>query len=224
MSMQPREQVIDQLAKYIAAISLSHPIRVAIDGIDAAGKTHLADELMQPLQARGRVVIRASVDDFQRPRVERYRQGKLSPHGYYDDAFDYLQLRSALLAPLGPQGNRRYRRAVFDYHTDLPLDSLEEEAPPDAILLCDGVFLLRPELTAMWEYRIFVAIDFVEGLRRALLRDSISAEEHAEMRQSYQQRYYVAQRSYLQTVHPQEQADIVFGNQDVLHPTLHPKT
>jgi hypothetical protein len=34
-----------------------HPVRVAVDGVDAAGKTSLADELVGPLAARGRTVL-----------------------------------------------------------------------------------------------------------------------------------------------------------------------
>jgi hypothetical protein len=33
----------------IAAISLKHPVRVGIDGVDCAGKTVLANELVGPL-------------------------------------------------------------------------------------------------------------------------------------------------------------------------------
>ena len=49
-------------AKRIASVSLPHPTRVAINGVDAAGKTTLADALVAPLEELGRPVIRASVD------------------------------------------------------------------------------------------------------------------------------------------------------------------
>ena len=41
-----RSVVLDELAKRITQIQLDHPVRVAIDGVDAAGKTILADELV----------------------------------------------------------------------------------------------------------------------------------------------------------------------------------
>jgi uridine kinase len=41
---------------------IPHPTRVAIDGVDAAGKTTLDDELAEVLRERGRGVIRASID------------------------------------------------------------------------------------------------------------------------------------------------------------------
>lgn len=66
-----RDQLLNQSADLINQVECAHPLRVAIDGIDAAGKTTLADELVQPVEKRGRRVIRASLDGFQHPRVER---------------------------------------------------------------------------------------------------------------------------------------------------------
>ena len=37
--------VLTELVTRIAQLELSHPVRVAVDGVDAAGKTMLADEL-----------------------------------------------------------------------------------------------------------------------------------------------------------------------------------
>jgi uridine kinase len=82
-----RSDLLAYLVSSVEAIRLPHPIRVAVDGPDAAGKTVLADELGEALVARGRAVIRASVDGFHRPR-ERYRRGPDSPEGYYEDSFD----------------------------------------------------------------------------------------------------------------------------------------
>ena len=39
---------------------------------------------------------------------------------YYLDSIDNTALRDALLLPLGPEGSYRYRRAIFDFRTDLP--------------------------------------------------------------------------------------------------------
>jgi uridine kinase len=59
-----------------------HPLRVALDGPDAAGKTTLADELAARLVPGDRDVIRASIDGFHRPRLERRRRGDTDPHRY----------------------------------------------------------------------------------------------------------------------------------------------
>jgi uridine kinase len=134
-----RDAVLTRLADMIAAIRLSHVVRVAIDGVDAAGKTTLPDELRPLLEARGRPVLRATIDGFHRPRAERYRRGPTSPDGYYRDSFDYDALRRELLQPLGPGGSGRYRSRVFDLHADEAVGDPPASAPEGAVLLLDGV-------------------------------------------------------------------------------------
>jgi uridine kinase len=215
-----RQSVLQRVANEIMALRCAHSLRVAIDGIDAAGKTTLADELALLIEEQGRVVIRASIDGFHRPRVVRYRQGLDSPQGYYEDAFDYDSLQTALLQPLGPTGNGQYRRAVFDFRSDMPLTTKEEYAPPDAILLLDGVFLLRSELYQQWDYRIFVNVDFEEALRRAIERDLSLFGDAEAVRARYLQRYIPGQQLYFQRDHPQKRADMIIDNNDPASPHL----
>lgn len=89
---EARATLLEQLAKKINELQIDHPVRVAIDGVDTAGKTILADELVKPLEELGRPVIRASIDGFHRPRAERYARGKNSPEGYYFDSLIKMQL------------------------------------------------------------------------------------------------------------------------------------
>ena len=215
-----RTAALSQLVDAMLQLARPHPLRVAIDGIDAAGKTTLADELAQQIAARGRPVIRASIDGFHRPRAERYRQGADSPTGYYEDAFDYAALRDRLLLPLGPGGTRRFRRAVFDFRTDTPITAQEETAPDNAMLLMDGVFLLRPELVALWDYRIFVDARFGVALQRALQRDLALFGSAEAVQTRYQRRYMPAQQLYLRSAHPQQHADAVLQNDDPAFPLL----
>ena len=169
--MEPdRQAVISQLADLICAVECSHPLRVAIDGVDAAGKTMLADELVVPLQTMGRVVIRASVDGFHNPRTVRYQRGADSPEGYYRDSFNHGAILRAVLNPLGPDGNRKIRRTGFDFRADEPTNQLRIEVPEVAILLFDGVFLWHPTLKSYWDFLIFVEVDFNISIARAVAR------------------------------------------------------
>jgi len=215
-----RAQTLESLARRLLELRLPRPLRVAIDGIDASGKTWLADELAQVLRAANQPVIRASIDGFHHPRALRYRRGKESPEGYYADSFDYPGLRCALLEPLGPGGSRRYRTAIFDYRQDCPLDQPEQVADPNAILILDGIFLLRPELAENWEVRIFVQVSFETSLERALRRDAPALGGEEQVRQRYQLRYFPAQRLYLQRCDPLHQADAVLFNDEPQTPRL----
>jgi uridine kinase len=215
-----RQEMLEHLSTRLVTLPHTHPLRVALDGIDAAGKTTLANELAPLIQAQGRPVIRASIDGFHQPRHIRYQRGPESPEGYYEDSFDYPFLRTLLLEPLGPQGNRRYQRALFDFRADTPLAILPEEASANAVLLFDGVFLLRPELIDQWDYRIFVSVKMELALQRALQRDLPLFGSAETIRMRYLQRYLPGQRLYYQVARPYEQADVIVDNNDPSHPQL----
>ncbi len=215
-----RTEMLEQVAARLAREVHPHPTRVAIDGVDAAGKSTLADDLVPFVAAHGRPVLRASVDHFHRPRAQRYRQGSRSPKGYFQDSFDYDTLLSVLLLPLGPGGDRRYQAARFDHRADAPLPVRWELAPPDAILLMDGIFLLRPRLLPQWEVRLFVRVGAEERLARMLARDAETAEERDLLRQLDAERYEPGQRLYLASVQPERLADIVVHNDEPARPSL----
>jgi uridine kinase len=199
---------------------VDHPVRVAIDGPDAAGKTILADEIAAASAARGRGTIRASIDGFHRPRADRYRRGPDSPYGYYEDSFDYEGLRRVLLVPLGPAGSRKYQLSTFDYRSDAPQSTSPLLAPDDAVLVFDGVFLLRPELLDVWDFRVFVAASFDVTLRRALARDAPLMGSTREVERRYRTRYIPGQKLYFATACPEEAADVVVDNSDPACPLL----
>ena len=215
-----RDAVLHDLTQRIAAIALPHPARVAIDGVDAAGKTTLADELAPRIEQLGRPVIRASLDGFHNPASIRRRQGPLSPEGYYHDSFNYPALIEMLLQPLGPEGTRTYRRVVFDFCTDGPVDAPLDRAEADAVLLLDGVFLLRPELRSYFDFSVFVQADFEVTVARAAVRDASLFGSAEQVRQRYEARYVPGQQIYLAAVHPERAASIVIDNNNVTTPIL----
>jgi len=215
-----RSRCLESLARLILRVQRPHPVRVAIDGPDAAGKTVLADELTPLIERSGRTVIRASIDGFHRARAERLARGPESPEGYFRDSFDYPAFRAVLLDPLGPGGNREYRRRVFDFRTDMPVEAPLEAAPANAVLVVDGVFLLRRELVDLWDFSVFVAAPFAATQRRAAERDAAQfGGEEATLRR-YAARYVPGQQIYFAVAHPQDHADVVVDNEDPDRPRL----
>lgn len=130
------------------------------------------------------------------------------------------RIQCGLLDPLGERGNRLYRTRVFDYRTDQPVHSRVLKAAGDAVLVFDGVFLLRPELADAWDFRIFVSVGSDEIVRRARIRDAglFGSPDGAEQR--YRTRYLPAQQHYLEIVHPDHLADVVVDNDDPARPHL----
>src|SRR5499433_2300147 len=154
--MGRRQDVIETVARTVSALPTTRVFRVAVDGVDGAGKTFFADELARAVRSAGRRVIRASVDGFHNPRAVRYLKGRSSPVGFFEDSYDYATLEAVLLGPLGPGGSRHYRVAAFDHQADRVVETPVEVAAPRDILIFDGIFLDRPELRAHWDYSVFL--------------------------------------------------------------------
>ena len=209
-----RDNLIRQIIKRILAIKTSYPIKVAIDGVDAVGKTTFANELAKELRRKKIKVIRASLDCFHNPKKIRYKKGNNSPVGYYYDSFNYKALINQLLKPLGKNGSYRYKTKVFNYLTDKKVETKSLKADKNSILIFDGVFLFRKELIKYWDYKIFIHADFKETLKRAVKRerDQYYLGNKQQIISKYKTRYISGQRIYLQRVKPRKLADIIIDN------------
>ncbi|MEV0643648.1 hypothetical protein AB0I28_00145 [Phytomonospora sp. NPDC050363] len=216
---EDRRTCIDRLVTELSGREVPHTLRVAVDGPDAAGKTTLADELADRL-ARIGPVIRLSVDRFHRPQDVRRRRGSLSPEGYYRDSFDNETIVGEVLRPLGPGGDGRYLPSAFDYRTDRAARPAHRAAPPGAVLLFDGVFLLRPELRDHWDVSVYLHVDEDVTLARARVRDLGLFGSVEAVEERYRKRYLPGQRLYREEARPTEQADILVDMADPQAPVI----
>jgi uridine kinase len=216
--MSARQQVLEGVAARVLETSSPFVLRVAIDGVDGAGKTTFADELAEVLEASGRGVIRASVDGFHHPASVRYRLGRGSPEGFYRDSYDYRALKKVLLDPLSPGGSGRYCTAVYDVEIEKPVGMSEKLAAPDSILLLDGIFLHRPELRDYWDVSVWLEVPFEVSVPRGAGRGPGfgSPDPDAESNR----RYVEGQKLYRLEVTPQRHATLVIDNNDLDAPFI----
>lgn len=208
--------LLNRLAATIAELHPLRTVRIAIDGVDGAGKTTLADALAPLVTERGRPTIRASVDDFHHPRTIRYARGRHSPDGFYLDSYDYDSFRSLLLDPLSPGGAGRYVARHFDH--DQPFDVVVRQAPPAAALIVDGIFLHRPGLVSYWDLSIFLKVDFDVSVPRGAQRSA--APDTPDAASPSNQRYVGGQRRYLSECEPEQRAGIIIGYNDLRQPRI----
>jgi len=206
---------LTRLAARIAAIRSPGPLLVGIDGTSGSGKTVFAGALATAVHATGRPIIVGSSDDFHNPRAVRYRQGKSSPHGFFEDSYNYPCLCSQLLDPLRGPAPASYRLKAFDHRLDAPVASPLQIAAPDAILIFEGLFLLRPQLRSYWHFSIVLQVPMAETYRRMSLRDGCPADPQ----DAQNRRYLLGEQLYLDQA-PQLRADVVIDNSDVAHPVL----
>lgn len=210
------KDVLGAVAGLVPAPAGPDCVLVGVDGVDGAGKTTFADALATRIARDGRPVVRIGIDDFHRPRAERYRQGRDSPDGFYEDSYDYARFLRDVLVPLGLGGDRRYRPVAHELSSDRYLDPPVRIAPPGAVVVVDGIFLQRPELADSWRLTVFLDVPFTETARRMAGRDGSSPDpDDPGLR-----RYVLGQRRYLREVRPRERADVLIDNTDVTRPRL----
>ena len=118
------------------------------------------------------------------------------------------------MQPLGPNGDRKFKSAAFEYKTDSEIAVPIEIAEPNAILLMDGIFLQRPELASHWDLKVFLDVDFEHTVARAVKRDGWYLGSEEETRKAYEERYVPGQQLYFQEANPRVRADIVIDNTD----------
>ncbi len=215
-----RALVISHVAAVVCDGDPGHPTRVAIDGVTASGKSTFARELTAAVSELGRPAIHLTMDGFHHHREHRYRRGRLSADGYYEDAYDFAALAELVLIPLGPGGDRRYRTRVIDLASDAEIGEAPVEAPADAVVIVDGSFLQRPELAGLWDHRILIETDLAVARHRGTVRDARQLGGLAKAEHVYDARYHAAARRYLAAVDPAARATLIVENTDLEHPRL----
>lgn len=218
-----RSELLARLSEAVGSVTVAHPVRVAVDGPPAAGKTTLADELAVVLREQGRDVFRATIDDFLFPRAQRYTRGEYSAEGCYFDTHNNEELNRVLLDPLGLGGDRGFQRTIYDCAADAVLSPSTETAAADAVLVFDGVFLMRPELIDRWDLRIFVSIALDKTVERAVIRER-RVSSRADVVRRWRERYIPSQQLYFDTVRPTDHVDIIVHNDEPQQPVWETRT
>jgi uridine kinase len=222
-----RDAVLAAVADPVAALPGDRRVVVAIDGIDGAGKSTFADELVSTLERRPgfhRELVRSTVDSFHHPRAVRHARGPGSATGSFRDSTNLEVLRADLLDPF--RAGTDFRVAAFDEPSDAPVDDPPRPAAPDAVLVFDGIFLHRPELRASWDLSVF--LDGWDRVERGRIEratsgcpdDPVDRFVHLTRWWVLMRRYVQGQRLYLAECDPAAIADLVVDNVDLARPRL----
>jgi len=202
------------LADRIVALLPQQRIAVAVDGVDGAGKTVVADEIAE-LVGHRRHVVRVSIDGFHHPREVRHRDGR-GPEQFYRDSYDYAAFRAAVMEPF--RAGDPVTSAVYDVEQDRPVRVPAVPVEPDTVLLVDGIFLQRPELRSTWDAALFVDVPFTVSVPRGNARFPGPHDSDPEAESNH--RYVDGQRRYLDEVRPRERATWVLDNTDLGRPRV----
>jgi len=211
----------DRIIKSILGINKETPVLVCIDGVDGSGKTYFARTLTNEIQSIYKDVVLCSVDNFHNHMEIRYQKGKDSHVGFYEDSYNYSKLISNLLEPF-KKGRGVFIDSIFDVDNNIPTIVTPKAVSKSSILIVEGIFLQRPELSEFWDLKIFLDVDFQTTLNRNINRqvDKKRIGHKEEIIFKYKTRYLPGQKLYFSQAAPKKNADIVIDNSDYKNPII----
>ena len=189
------------------------PIRVAINGIEGTGKTVFAIKLSQYLTQNNINSINISIDGFHNNKEYRYRQGRNSYKGYYEDSYNEIEFVNKVL--ISSQSNSpNYVDAIHDLETDEYLDLKPKNISNKTVLITDGAYLFKPIYLSYWDFKIYIKTDFNTAMLRGIDRDKTLLGTKKEAKEKYIKRYHKASLFYNNECQPESNADLVIDNTD----------
>jgi uridine kinase len=185
---------------------------IAIDGVDAAGKTSFAQKLQESLKKKNKDAIVIHIDNFHQPKSYRYRLGENSAEGFFYDSYQYEYFIENCLMPF-KNGIEKIVVRCFDLEKDCA--SIEYMSlNPETILIVEGLFLHRDELLKFWDYSIYLDVNTETSLHRNLNR-SLGSNPNLDIEKyklRFHIRYKAGQELYFEKFKPQQKASIVINN------------
>lgn len=184
-----------------------HTLIVGIDGLGGAGKSTLSESLYQLLREEHYNVVVLHIDDFIYPKAVRYDEQYAAWECYYDRQWRYDYLVEEIVKPIR-QGNplskeiELYDKEYDGYHL------YQMDIPIGSIVIIEGVFLQRKELKGVFDAMIYIDVPEEIRWQRVLARDGYIGDSH-QIQEKYENRYFPAERYYLKTCVPKENADYV---------------
>jgi uridine kinase len=217
MTLQKIFNAIEDKISRLHAVK-NKPFRIAINGIEGVGKTTFAENLVNYLQSREYSAFHVSIDGFHFNKKRRYKQGRDSAKGYYEDSYDEQGFADKVLK-MSQNEHPQYIPATHDLETDEYLDIEPIDLTGDSILITDGAYLFKPTYEPHWDLKIYLKTSFEEAVLRGAKRDTHLGSE-AMAKKMYVDRYHAASQMYINKVGPENLSDIVIDNTDFENPII----
>lgn len=166
---------------------------IGIDGCGGSGKSTLANSLLMHCSD----VTVVHMDDFYLPSAQRIDIHPVEKPIGAD--FDWMRMLTEVIEPLSQNKEGCYQR--YDWENDIL--SEWHSVPIGGIVVIEGVYTLRNELIAKFDYTIWIDCPRDVRLARGLMRDGEGARE------MWVNNWMIAEDLYVEKHKPREKAHLI---------------
>jgi len=188
-------------------VSREKTILVGIDGLGGSGKSTISEVIKNLLIKEEINTVLLHIDDFIHPRTVRYNNNfeEWECYSYLQWRYDYLI--KEVIKPIKKGRSVSGEIEIYDKENDNYIMQ-RIDVPLGSVVIIEGVFLQRKELSGLFDYVVYIDVSEQERLERVIKRDKYIGDE-SEIKQKYENRYFPAERNYINTYSPHDKADIV---------------
>lgn len=195
--------VIQQFTLLFNSVKRGERFILGIDGLSRSGKTTLVKRLGKVLENLNMPYRILHIDDFIVDRSKRYDTGKDEWYEYYALQWDVLWLKEHFFEKLPISDTLSL--PFYDHVKDQ--QNLKEVGFKDAaVVIVEGVFLLREEWRSFFDYTVF--LDCPREVRFS--RENSDTQLNL---QKFKQRYWKAEDYYMENESPKDRADLILSCQ-----------
>lgn len=181
------------------SVKRSERFIVGIDGLSRSGKTTLVKNLGNVLKKMDIPYQILHIDDFIVERQKRYNTGNEEWYEYYTLQWDVQWLKENLFEKL--PCSETLLLPFYEHEKDRQVYK-EVGLKDAAVVIVEGVFLLREEWRSFFDYTAF--LDCPREIR--FFRENSDTQQNL---QKFEQRYWKAEDFYLETESPLGKANLI---------------
>jgi uridine kinase len=208
-SAVPWRRVVNAIARKRGAVAPDRAVLVAISGIDASGKGHLAANIADRLQMEGLKVALIGADDWLNLPDVCINRDNRAGH-FYEHAMRFGEMFERLIIPLKEKREISFIADCADAKATAYRKRQYDFGDIDIILL-EGIFLLKPAYRHHFDLTVWIDCSFEVALKRAIERGQEGLPP-AETIKVFKTIYFPAQLIHLARDNPREAAGYIFTN------------
>lgn len=184
-----------------------------------SGKTQLAYELFDHLKDTIACEL-VSLDDFCKPKAERYNSDRAEGLQVYYNNFEEDQFEEHIIKAAYYNHNLNYSFTALHAPSNTYSVPKSYQLKPSGILVIEGIHLFKHKFQKYFDLKIFVDISLDTQIARAMQRDPALGNSVNEIDYKYTKRYQPSYDYYLSQDKPLNCIDLIIDNNEPQKPSL----